>query len=156
MGNIFWITAQSDSGKSSLAFAAQKKFPNIIVIDGDEARETICRGLGLSPEGRRENNLRIARLAGLLAKQGHPVVVSVIAPYESVRDEIDGICQPFWIYLKRDLPERENYPYESPKEPDLIIYNKEGKLEEAVERFILFLGKTPYYDERQVPAGGNA
>ena len=69
MSNIFWLTGQSSAGKTTLAKAAQKKYPNIINLDGDEMRRTICIGLGLSPEGRKENNLRIARLANLLASQ---------------------------------------------------------------------------------------
>jgi len=156
MSRPFWITANANSGKSSLAFAAQKRFPNICVLDGDECRETICKGLGLSMEDRWSNCLRIASLADLLAKQGHPVVVSVIAPYVDLREAIDKMCNPFWIYLKRELPERENYPYEPPKEPDLIIYNREGKLEQAIEHFCLFLQKTPYYDKRFRPQTGNA
>ena len=156
MGNIFWLTANSGSGKTMLAKAAQKKFKNIIVLDGDEMRRTICQGLGLSSEGRKENNLRIARLANLLAAQGHQVVVSVIAPYQEVRDEVDAICGPFWIYLLRKQKKREDYPYEVPKKPDLIIHNKEGEPEKTIERFILFLQKTPYVDQRQAPAGGNA
>ena len=153
---IIWLTANSGAGKTLVAKAAQKKFPNIIVLDGDEMRNTICKGLGFSKEDRTENNLRIARLANLLQSQGFAVIVSVIAPYEELRQKVTEICHPFWIYVRRNLPERKDYPYEVPKNPDYVIDNTGASKEDAINQFIGFLEKEEYPDKRFIPPHGNA
>ena len=52
-------------------------------------------------------------------------MVSVIAPIKSVREKIDKICSPIWIYLKRELPQRHNHFYEESKEYFSIDTDKE-------------------------------
>lgn len=129
---IFWLTGNTGAGKSTLAFAMREYYNEeastdsplarrVIVLDGDEMREVISREEGLSAEDRRQHNLRVARLADLLSRHGFLVLVSVIAPFDGVRREIDGICKPQWIYVKREALSSTDQPYEEPKNAHLII-----------------------------------
>lgn len=117
VGMVVWITGQRGSGKSTLAQSLQATYLSAaIVLDGNEMRHTISLGDGYDYDGHRDHNLRVARLAGLLASQGHVVIVSVIAPYRMVRQAIDDDFHPFWIYLPGASEEaKENdWPYERP------------------------------------------
>ncbi len=122
-GTAVWLTGNSEAGKTTLADAWREKHPSWINLDGDEMRATISLGAGFSPEDRREHNLRVARLARLLSTKGHDVIVSVIAPFQEVREEIQKIipwCQ--WVYLKRDsIPVDPDRPYEEPPREFLLV-----------------------------------
>lgn len=113
---IIWLTGNSGAGKTTLAKAYQKISATVCInLDGDEMRRSISTDLGLSPEDREEHNLRIARLAKILSTQGFDIIISVIAPYQITRDKINKIINCKWVYLKRTLPNRTNYPYEEPQ-----------------------------------------
>lgn len=108
---IIWISGNTGSGKTYLANKLLKVI-DAIHLDGDRMR-AIWRDLGLSKEDRWENNLRVARLALNLSIQGKNVIVSVIAPYIELREEIEKICNPIWIYMPSIQQEKADY--ESPK-----------------------------------------
>ena len=91
---VIWFTGNTGSGKTSIAYLLKERL-NAIVLDGDEMRQSISLGAGFSKKDREEHNLRVARLARILHEQGHNVVVSVIAPYESTRKKIAKICDPY-------------------------------------------------------------
>ena len=112
------------SGKSTIAFTLQNIGLRCIVLDGDEMRDSISLNAGFSRKDRAEHNLKVARLARELSQQ-MVVLVSVIAPIERTRKEIDDICAPYWFYIERNLPEKEGHFYEAPKYPDFILnHNK--------------------------------
>ncbi len=118
---IVWLTGQSGAGKSTLAVALKAVVPGTVILDGDEMRESISKGAGFSREDREEHNLRVARLALVLAKQS-PVIVSVIAPFEETRKKVDALIRPHWVYVKRSKQKKHvNYPYEVPKVPAATI-----------------------------------
>lgn len=128
---IIWLTGQSGSGKTTLANVLQKEL-GAVVLDGDEMRGSISEGLGFSKEDRNTHNLRVARLAKVLSKTS-PVIVSVIAPFESTRAQIDELIKPVWIYLKRKLPKDKNKPYQIPKNPHLTLdSDKQSPQEQAI------------------------
>ena len=122
MNDIIWLTGESGSGKTAVAKQLMKRM-DCILLDGDEMRDSISLGAGFSREDRREHNLKVARLAKTLSLQ-KDVIVSVIAPMKEVRDEISNICCPVWIYLKRDLPERDGYFYDEPTDYFTVDHNK--------------------------------
>ncbi len=139
---ILWLTGNTGAGKTTLAKGVQKFFNEqedydhplarkILVLDGDEMRATISVGETLTPEDRRRHNLRVARLAGLLQSQGFQVIVSVIAPFAKVREEVSEICHPQWIYIKRSGLHAPDRPYEAPSNPALVIDNDVLDIEQA-------------------------
>jgi len=91
-GFAVWFTGLSGSGKSTLCrmLAAELGGRGVrpVVLDGDEVRRTICRGLGYSREDRDENIRRIGFVASSLVRRGEVVLVAAIAPYRAVRSEV--------------------------------------------------------------------
>lgn len=147
---IIWLTGNSGSGKTTLAYGARDYFNEntgvessigrrVIVLDGDEMRNTISVDEGFSAEDRRRHNHRVSRLANLMAEHGFMVIVSVIAPFQKVRDELQPICDPHWIYLKRSGLEANDRPYEPPTDPELTIDNDSNTIEESISRFISYI-----------------
>jgi len=128
MFKVIWLTGQSGAGKTTLAKALQEEWPSII-LDGDEMRKSISVESGYTLMDRAEHNYRVARLASVLAKQTN-VIVAVIAPSADVRKEIAQICNPIWVYVKRNLPERDDHPYEEQNDyltvcPDAMTISEE-------------------------------
>lgn len=102
-------------------------------------RETISQDKTLSPEDRKSHNLRVARLACLLRQQGHLVIVSVIAPFEEVRSEIEKMCEVKWVYIHKKEAASSDKPYEPPKAAALEIDNSKLSHEEAKTKFLDFI-----------------
>jgi len=104
---IIWISGNTGSGKTYLANHLLRVI-DAVHLDGDEIRK-VWHDLGMSKEDRWENNLRVARLANNLNCQRKNVIVSVIAPYIKLREEITNICNPVWILImshqRRDINE---------------------------------------------------
>ena len=128
---IIWLTGHSGAGKTSLSVPLSKKLEGII-LDGDEMRESISLGAGFSKEDRAEHNYRVARLANVLSKQ-RDIIVSVIAPSIYVRKNIDKICSPIWIYVKRKMPKRENHFYDEPEDYITVDSDKNSIQENLVK-----------------------
>ena len=93
MSFILWFTGLSGAGKSTLARAllpelSRYGLDKVEVLDGDEVREHISKGLGFSREDRRTNVLRIGYVARLLARNQAVAITAAISPYASDRDEV--------------------------------------------------------------------
>ncbi len=140
---IYWITGQSGSGKTTLARALQEEIGGTL-LDGDEMRESISLGLGFSKEDREEHNIRVARLALTLRYQG-PVIVSVIAPFESTRRKIEELIKPLWIYIKKDIPMEKDKPYEVPMLPTIIVDSDKQTVKEEVETIMKYVNSFDTY-----------
>ena len=151
---IFWLTGNSGAGKTTLAEGLEQYFNEemdeanpaarrVIVLDGNAMRETISTDASFTPEDRRNHNLRVARLAAHLQSRGFLVAVSVIAPFASVRKEIDALCTPVWIYVKRSGLETSEKPYEEPESPDLVVDHDQLNPKHALSLLKAFvLGRT--------------
>src|SRR6267143_1205212 len=110
-GFILWFTGLSGAGKSTLAQAVRERLSgerSVEILDGDEVRTYLSKGLGFSKEDRDTNIRRIGFVARLLAKNGVAVITAAISPYAATRDEVrrlaaaDGI--PFVeAYASADL-----------------------------------------------------
>lgn len=121
---IVWLTGESGAGKTTLAKKFKKEFPFCLILDGDDMRDSISDE-GFDRAGRRLHNLRVARLAKTLEPQ-ILIMVSVIAPIQSVRDEIDEICRPIWVHVKRTIPAREGHFYEEPLDVPAVDHDTLG------------------------------
>jgi len=136
---IIWITGPSKSGKTTLAKNLQSKLVQWVLLDGDQIRR-ITDDLGFSAKDRMENCKRIARLARNLDYQGFNVLVSVIAPFRNIRDEVDKICSPKWVCLPKALEETEyENPYESPINALFVEINEEERIIEELKLFSVFV-----------------
>lgn len=118
--SILWFTGNTGAGKSTIAERIAKNSGSI-VLHGDNMRASISCDLGLSKSDRIENNWRTARLANELDKAGHSVIVAVICPYQSQRDEISAAFDVDFIYVPGGKAPCEEYPYEIPEAACTLI-----------------------------------
>lgn len=95
-GAIVWLTGLSGAGKSTLATAVSSELAArrpVELLDGDEMREYLTKGLGFSRADRDTNVNRIAYVARLLAKHGVLVFVAAIAPYRETRAALAALSE---------------------------------------------------------------
>src|SRR5207253_1738171 len=91
-GFILWFTGLSGAGKSTLSERLVQEFRarsyKVELLDGDEVRTNLSKGLGFSKEDRDTNIRRIGYVARLLARNGVISITAAISPYREIRDEI--------------------------------------------------------------------
>jgi bifunctional enzyme CysN/CysC len=91
-GVTVWLTGLSSAGKSTLSKAVYERLwargHRVELLDGDEVRQHLSRGLSFSKEDRNENIQRIGFVAEMLARHGVIAIVSAISPYREGRDEV--------------------------------------------------------------------
>lgn len=123
---IIWFTGNTGAGKTALARRVQDKYENVIILDGDELR-AVWPGLSLSDRSRWTQGVRTARLAKMLESQGFLVVVSVICPFEELRQEVKAVCGCDFYYLPGGR-EGAAFPYEIPQNPKETV-SREWQIE---------------------------
>src|SRR5215470_4215859 len=93
-GFVLWFTGLSGAGKSTLSVPIAARLrafgQQVEILDGDEVRTHLSKGLGFSKEDRDVNIRRIGFVAELLARHGVIVIVAAISPYRAVREEVRG------------------------------------------------------------------
>jgi len=91
-GVTVWFTGLPSAGKTTIAGLVGRRLGEqgrrVELLDGDEVRAHLSRGLGFSKADRDENIRRIGYVAGLLTGHGVTVLVAAISPYRAVRDEV--------------------------------------------------------------------
>ena len=106
-GFTLWLTGLSGAGKSTIASAVAERLraegAAVEVLDGDEVREHLSKGLGFSREDRDTNVRRIAYVAKLLCRNGVAVITAAISPYRAIRDEARAMIKDF-IEIYADAP----------------------------------------------------
>jgi len=120
-GTIVWITGNTGSGKSTLARELRQHMMPCIILDGDEIRDSVSTDLGFSMHDRQQQNIRVALLAKQLSKQGN-VIVAVIAPTAEIRERVENIINPMWVYVSRGPEPTAETPYEPPTEVKGNVY----------------------------------
>jgi sulfate adenylyltransferase len=91
-GFALFFTGLSGSGKSTLAQAVLARLLEtgsrpVTVLDGDEVRRHLSKGLGFSREDRDANITRIGYVASEVVRHGGVAICAPIAPYAGARDE---------------------------------------------------------------------
>lgn len=115
---VIWLCGLSGSGKSTLANALEHRLFaegfTTMLLDGDNLREGLNRGLGFTDADREENIRRAAEVSKLFFQAGLVCINSFITPKESLRQlartiigaenllEIYVECS-FEICLQRDV-----------------------------------------------------
>lgn len=175
---ILWYTGLSGAGKSTLANKVEEKLfergIHTYVLDGDNIRHGLNKGLGFSTEDRRENIRRIGEVSKLFVDAGAFVSTAFISPYREDRDMVrqlvnDGefieiyvnapldVCEerdPKGLYKKARAGEIRNFtgiddPYEAPENAELTIYTGEKTLEECAAEVISYLESNGYMEEME-------
>jgi adenylylsulfate kinase len=107
-GFCLWFTGLSGAGKSTIAEIVisqlRERGRRVELLDGDEVRENLSKGLGFSKEDRDTNIRRIGYVAGLLARNGVVAITAAISPYRAVRDEIREMIGEGFIEVYVDTP----------------------------------------------------
>jgi adenylyl-sulfate kinase len=166
-GFTLWMTGLSGAGKTTLTTALVKELHergvSIEVLDGDEVRTNLSKGLGFSKEDRDTNVRRIGYVSRLLSRNGVGVITAAISPYRSIRDEIrrateaDGaafievyVKCPIAVLAERDVKglykkalagEIKEFtgvsdPYEEPFAPAVIVYTDRETVSQSAQRIL--------------------
>ena len=89
-GFCVWFSGIPSAGKSTLANSLKKRLEDdfglpATILDGDEIRENITKGLGFSPEDRFENVTRVGWMAARIVEAGGIAIVAMVSPAADAR-----------------------------------------------------------------------
>ncbi len=175
-GLTIWFTGLSGSGKSTIAHALVERLAeygrNCSLLDGDEIRTHLSKGLGFSKEDRDTNIRRVGYVAGMVAQHGGTTLCSVISPYRAVRDEarkmskgnfVEVYCStPIEVCEQRDVKGMYakaraavaegkpmgftgvDDPYEAPLNPEVAIDTGKLSVAECADAIIKYLLEKGY------------
>jgi adenylyl-sulfate kinase len=168
-GFIVWFTGLSGAGKSTLANALRARLlaeRAVEVLDGDEVRLNLSKGLGFSKEDRDTNIRRIGYVARVLGRNGVAAIGAAISPYADTRAEVrklaaaDGV--PFievyaaagldtlvsrdgkGLYRKALAGEIAHFtgisdPYEPPTTAEVVVRSDRESVEVSLDRILAAL-----------------
>lgn len=92
---VIWLYGLSGAGKSTIAIALERQLAvsgfTTMLLDGDEVRAGLNRGLGFSDSDRAENLRRVAEVAKLFAMGGIVTICAFITPRRAHREMIRDI-----------------------------------------------------------------
>jgi sulfate adenylyltransferase len=165
-GFIVWFTGLSGAGKSTLAQALSRELGDerkVEILDGDEVRTYLSKGLGFSKEDRDTNIRRIGYVARLLARNGTVAIGAAISPYAEIRDEVRRLAEqdgvPFvevyaeaslesltardvkGLYKKAIAGEIQHFtgvsdPYEPPAAAEVVVKTDKEPVAESLGRIL--------------------
>jgi adenylylsulfate kinase len=109
-GVVAWFTGLPSSGKSTLAreVAGELRLRDVhaVVLDSDDLRAALVPPLGYDDTSREHLYSTLARLAAVLARQGHAVLVPATAHRRMFRDAARALAPAFLeIYIATPLDE---------------------------------------------------
>jgi adenylyl-sulfate kinase len=173
-GFTLWFTGLSGAGKSTLAELLapelRKRGHRVEILDGDEVRTNLSKGLGFSKEDRDINIRRIGYVAHLLSRNGVIVISAAISPYREVRDEVRRLHDKFFevfvkctidklverdvkgLYKKALAGEIKSFtgvsdPYEEPHTPELVVDSSTETVQESLAKLISRLQELNYINK---------
>lgn len=178
-GFVVWFTGLSGAGKSTLAAllasSLRGRDVHVEVLDGDEVRTHLSKGLTFSREDRDTNIRRIGFVAKLLARSGACAITAAISPFRVIRDEqraqvlrfVEVFCQssiealaardPKGLYRKALAGEIKGFtgiddPYEEPLAPEVVVYTDRESKEESLAKILGKLEQLGYITSRSAGA----
>ena len=167
---VIWLTGLSGSGKSTLANELEVQLHaaghHSYLLDGDNIRMGLNKGLTFSDADRVENIRRIGEVAKLFADAGLIAITAFISPFRADRDLVRklmppgefievyvkaplDVCEtrdPKGMYKKARAGQIKNFtgidsPYEAPEAPELTIDTSKGTVPESTAELVGFLRK---------------
>ena len=170
---ILWFTGLSGSGKSTIANAVESRLLELkkhtYLLDGDNVRMGLNKGLGFSDDDRVENIRRIGEVSKLFVDAGTIVLTAFISPFQNERYVVRSLVQkdefievfidtplevcesrdPKGLYKKARTGEIPNFtgissPYEAPEQPEIHIVNDNIAIEDVTGKIIDYLQKKGY------------
>jgi adenylylsulfate kinase len=172
-GFVVWFTGLSGAGKSTIAKALkpelERRGRHVELLDGDEVRTHLSKGLGFSKEDRDTNIRRIGYVAKLVSRSGGVAITAAISPYREVRDELRAQTPAFvevfvrcpldmlvdrdtkGLYKKAIAGEIANFtgvsdPYEEPLHPDVVCDTSRESLQQSLSKVIHALERLGHLD----------
>ena len=159
------VTGLSGSGKSTLANETEKLLNEkgylTYLLDGDNIRGGLNKGLTFSEEDRKENIRRIGEVAKLMVDAGVIVLTAFISPFREDRDSVRRMLEKdefVEVYLQCPIEKCEerdvkglykmarngeikdftgiDSPYEEPLEPEVVIETGKNSLKESTDLLI--------------------
>lgn len=173
---ILWYTGLSGAGKSTLANKVEEKLFergfHTYVLDGDNVRMGLNKGLTFAPDDRKENIRRIGEVSKLFVDAGAFVSTAFISPYRADRDMVRAlvpagefievfvaasleVCEQRdtkGLYKKARAGEIKHFtgiddPYEAPENPELSIDTGTKSLDECAAEVMNYLEHHGYIDK---------
>ena len=154
----------SGAGKSTLAYALERKLFDtgraVFVLDGQNLRHDLNKGLPLDRAGRAENWRRAAQVARQFNEAGLITLAAFVAPDAEGREQAKAsigkerlitvyvqaspqVCQerdPQGLYAAgEDNIPGESFPYDVPQDADLVINTQSSSVEEGVQQILQVL-----------------
>jgi bifunctional enzyme CysN/CysC len=158
------FTGLSGAGKSTLAYAVERKLFDagraVYVLDGQNLRHDLNKGLPQDRAGRRENWLRAAHVARQFNEAGLLTLAAFVAPDAEGREQAKTLIGPervITVYVQAspqvcrerdpqglyaaegDNIPGESFPYDVPQGADLTIDTQSVSVEEGAKRVIALL-----------------
>ena len=166
-GFVVWFTGLSGAGKSTVANALHAELArrgrHAELLDGDEVRAHLSKGLSFSKEDRDTNIRRIGYVARLLSRNGVVAIAAAISPYRAVRNEVHRAHEaPFvevfvdctidelvrrdrkGLYARALKGELQNFtgvsdPYEPPLAADVTVHSDRESVDQSLSKIIGWL-----------------
>ena len=165
---VVWFTGLSGAGKTTIARQLERQLLEAgylaKVLDGDNLRAGLNRGLGFDSESRSENIRRMAEVAKLFANSGVICLACSISPTEAIRKQTRDIlkdvtllevhvstnlatCEardPKGLYAKARSGSIDSFTgisdvYEAPQRPDLELQTSGQSIAETTNSAFRFL-----------------
>lgn len=175
-GLTLWFTGMSGAGKSTLserlAPVLRERGCMVEVLDGDEVRTNLSKGLGFSKEDRDTNIRRIGYVCRLLSRNGVVAISAAISPYRELRRELrewiddfievwakcdlDSLTErdPKGLYKKALAGEIKNFtgvsdPYEEPERAEIVVDTATETIDESLAKILHALEELGYIPTAQ-------
>lgn len=172
---VLWFTGLSGSGKSTIANAVEVKLNELkkhtYLLDGDNVRMGLNKGLSFSDEDRVENIRRIGEVSKLFVDAGTIVLTAFISPFQKDRDSVRNllkdkefieiyvdtpleICEsrdPKGLYKKARKGEIPSFtgissPYEVAENAEIVLKTDALSIEECVNKIVNYLEEKGYLE----------
>jgi len=175
-GVVLWFTGLSASGKTSIANALENLLTqngnHTYILDGDVFRGGLSSDLSFDKKSREENLRRIRYVAEMFCDAGVITLVTFISPFQSDREKARKLLKdryveiyvdvsletaeqrdPKGLYKKARRGEIKNFtgidsPYESPKNPELILDSTNKNILDCAVQVFQFLKKENFISKK--------